>query len=102
MTLLEARRKCCEGWNLRCNVCGEHPAQWHDGQRPGWGSLALCVQHSLELEQEIRRHNCEMVRLRTINFEQLYPWEIQEMVKQAKTRAKARRVRKVAKEEGVK
>jgi len=53
----------------------------------------------LELEQENQRHDREMARLRTINFEQLYPWEIQEMIKRAKTRAKARKAAK-KKEQG--
>lgn len=69
------------GWNLRCNLCGSHGAEWFVGQRPGWGSLALCPEHAAELKKELERHDAEMRRLRTINFEQLYPHEIEQRVK---------------------
>ena len=76
MNLTEARALHLPGWNLRCNLCGEHPADWIPDQRPGWGALALCDQHKAELASELTRHSEEMKRLRTINFEQLRAWEI--------------------------
>lgn len=66
----EAKSKCLPGWNIRCNLCGSYPAEWVRGERPGWGSLALCPQHKAELIAEKDRHANEMKRLRTINFEQ--------------------------------
>lgn len=60
------------GWNLRCNRCGQFGATWIPGQRPGWGSLALCSPHEAELNQEIRRHDQAMAALRKVEFEQPY------------------------------
>ena len=70
MTRNEAKAKCLPGWNLRCNYCGEYPAEWIRGERPGWGALALCLNHKKELMAEHEIHNAELRRLRTINFEQ--------------------------------
>lgn len=71
MTRDEARSLALPGWNLRCNLCGEHPAEWLIDQRPGWGSLALCSEHAKQLREELWRHDTAMRVLRTINFEQL-------------------------------
>jgi len=71
MKLEEARKKCLPGWNLRCNLCGEHPASWIPNARPGWGSLALCDKHREYYESELNRHRLELKRLRKINYEQL-------------------------------
>jgi len=70
MTRDEAKAKGLPGWNLRCNYCGEYPADWFESERPGWGALALCAKHGDELKKEQARHAKEMDRLRTINFEQ--------------------------------
>lgn len=70
LTKDEARRLALNGWNLRCNLCGSYGARWLTGERPGWGSLALCEHHAHELHVEKQRHDKEMRRLRTINFEQ--------------------------------
>ena len=72
MKLEEAKKACLPGWNLRCNLCGAHPAEWIRNERPGWGSLALCPKHAEKLRNEKYRHEKEMKRLRTINFEQLH------------------------------
>jgi len=64
-----ARTNGLVGWNLRCNYCGNYGATWHDNQRPGWGSLALCGEHSARLKEELTRHNKVLAELRTINFE---------------------------------
>ena len=85
MKLLDAMEAALPGWNLRCNLCGEHPAEWLLGERPGWGALALCAEHLAELREEQRRHREAMSRLRTINFEQLPVREI-EMAQQARRR----------------
>lgn len=66
----EARKLHLPGWNIRCNLCGDYGADWIPNERPGWGSLCLCDRHKQELNDERRRHNAEMRRLRTINFEQ--------------------------------
>lgn len=66
----EAKLKCVCGWNLRCNLCGSYGAEWVRGERPNWGSLALCSIHKAELIAEKNRHADEMNRLRIINFEQ--------------------------------
>lgn len=69
----EARERNVSGWNIRCNLCGSYGAIWVPGQRSGWGSLCLCPTHRGELEAELHRHDAEMARLRTINFEQRVP-----------------------------
>ena len=69
-TMEEAREMKLNGWNIRCNYCGDYGARWIVGARPGWGSLALCEQHEKEYDEEMRRHNKELKRLRTINYEQ--------------------------------
>ena len=56
--------------NLRCNLCGSYGAEWLLGERPHWGALALCPKHKAELIAEKDRHEKEMKKLRTINFEQ--------------------------------
>lgn len=66
----EAKAKGVLGWNIRCNLCGSYGAEWVRGERPGWGSLALCPKCKAELIAEKDRHAKEMSRLRTINFEQ--------------------------------
>lgn len=66
----EARNAGRLGWNIRCNRCGLWGARWHEGHRPGWGSLALCDPHADELEAEIDRHHRAMMQLRAVRFEQ--------------------------------
>jgi hypothetical protein len=61
------------GWNLRCNRCGRWGADWVDGQRPGWGALALCDPHAVELADELRRHERALAELRRVVFEQPTP-----------------------------
>jgi hypothetical protein len=58
------------GWSLRCNRCGSYGAQWIPGERPGWGSLALCLQHAEELREEMDRHSRALIMLRQVNFHQ--------------------------------
>lgn len=70
MTKEEARAQGLQGWNIRCNLCGEYPAGWITAARPGWGDLALCPDHAVEYKDEVMRHDREIRRLRTINFEQ--------------------------------
>jgi hypothetical protein len=70
ISLKEAKSRCLPGWNIRCNLCGSYGAEWHLGERLGWGALALCPEHSKELCEEYRRHRYKLSRLRTINFEQ--------------------------------
>ena len=60
----------CHGANLRCNRCGTYGATWVAGERPGWGSLALCPPHERALAQEYQRHQAALDQLRTVNFEQ--------------------------------
>lgn len=81
MNLLEAKSLHLPGWNLRCNFCGEHPAKWIGNERPGWGSLCLCDKHAKELSVEKERHEKEMRRLRTINFEQLSEFDVNSQIK---------------------
>ena len=71
MNLKEARKKCLPGWNLRCNLCGEYPANWIPNERPGVGCLALCPKHEAELKAENERHRIAINKLRVINYEQL-------------------------------
>lgn len=70
MTRDQAKSKALRGWNLRCNLCGEYPAQWIHGARPGWGDLALCDTHKAAFDAEVARHESAMSELRTINYEQ--------------------------------
>ena len=58
---------------LRCNLCGSYDAEWIYGERPGFGALALCPKHKAELIAEKERHDREISRLRTINYEQHEP-----------------------------
>lgn len=60
----------CPGWNLRCNRCGLYGALWYSGERPGWGSLALCDPHADELYAEHQRHREALAELRAVNYEQ--------------------------------
>lgn len=91
MTLEEALSPSLPGWNLRCNLCGEHPADWLDGHRPGWGSLALCPEHAAELRAEVKRHDDAMQRLRVINFEQLSRSETESRRKAAERQRNTKR-----------
>ena len=70
MTRGEAKKKCLPGWNLRCNLCGEYPAEWIRGGRPGLGSLALCQKHCADWNAEHKRHHDALSEFRSINFEQ--------------------------------
>ena len=72
----QAKKMELSGYNIRCNLCGNYGADWISEQRPNWGCLALCEVHKNELQNEIKRHNNEMSRLRTINFEQDIPKKI--------------------------
>lgn len=92
MTLEEALSPSVPGWNMRCNLCGEHPANWIANQRPGWGSLALCPTHEAELRAELARHNQALQRLRKINFEQLLQSEVHERVKRFRKSQKLRKM----------
>lgn len=57
----EAKLKCVCGWNRRCNLCGSYyGAEWVRGERPNWGSLALCSIHKAELIAKKNRHANEM------------------------------------------
>lgn len=58
------------GWNLRCNRCGTFGATWVEGERPGWGSLALCPADADELGEEHARHDRALTELRAVNYEQ--------------------------------
>lgn len=58
------------GWNIRCNRCGSYGADWLPGERPGYGSLALCPTHAAELRAEHARHREALSLLRRVNFEQ--------------------------------
>lgn len=73
LTKEQAKEKGVLKWNIRCNLCGSYGADWLSSERPGWGSLALCPEHAVELQAEKNRHDAEMRRLRTINFEQEIP-----------------------------
>lgn len=66
----EARKQCLIDWYIRCNICGEYPAKWIYGARPGWGCLALCPTHYNEYCEELERHQLAMLKFREINFEQ--------------------------------
>lgn len=70
LTRSQARDLCLPGWNLRCNRCGSYGARWIAGERPGWGSLALCPDHEAELEAEHDRHREALAVLRGVRFEQ--------------------------------
>lgn len=78
MNLQEAKHRGLPGWNLRCNLCGEHPATWLPGERSGaggragGGSLALCCKH----KEELRVLREKISELKTINFEQLSESEL--------------------------
>lgn len=69
-TAEEARAAAVLGWNLRCNRCGQYGATWIPKMRPGWGSLALCRPHAVELDAEQNRHGHAMRALVAVNFEQ--------------------------------
>lgn len=71
----QARAAGLRGANLRCNRCGMWGAMWWQGQRPGWGALAVCDPHGAELEAELIRHDQALTVLRAVNFEQPHPWE---------------------------
>jgi hypothetical protein len=70
VTREEARERCYQGWNLRCNRCGTYGASWLAGERPGWGALALCPLHEAELVKEHQRHRLALRSLRAVNYEQ--------------------------------
>ena len=70
MTLDEARSVPVPGWNLRCNRCGSYGAEWLVGERPGYGSLALCPVHARELRDLKARHASELAEARRVLFEQ--------------------------------
>ena len=55
---------------LICNRCGRVGADWYRGQRPGWGSLALCKDCARELDIELVRHIKALKELRTVRYEQ--------------------------------
>jgi hypothetical protein len=69
-TLDEARAACLPGWNLRCNRCGSFGATWLEGERPGWGALALCPPHGADLKAEHVRHASALLLLREVSYEQ--------------------------------
>ena len=70
LTRDEAREQGLSGWNVRCNRCGSYGASWHSGRRPGWGDLALCKPHSIELAEELERHEKAMRVLCEVQFDQ--------------------------------
>lgn len=79
MTMKEAREAGLLGWNLRCELCGEHPADWKDQDRGD--SIALCPRHAAEYDAEVKRHNAEISRLKTRNYYQLAPFEVAAIVR---------------------
>lgn len=56
---------------LRCSLCVSYgDARWIFDKYLGDGNIALCTKHKEELIAEKERHEREMDRLRTINYEQ--------------------------------
>lgn len=72
MNLQEAKHRGLPGWNLRCNLCGEHPAEWLTDDLPGWAYLVLCRKH----KEELRVLREKISELKTINFNQLSESEL--------------------------
>lgn len=70
----EAKKRSIQGWNIRCNLCGNYGASWIYGARPGWGALALCPEHEKEYKEMIERHKKEIRKFTNANFEQ-DPWK---------------------------
>jgi len=51
--------KCLPGWNQRCNHCGSYGMSLYPGERPVWGSLALCescAKEYFELKREYEKN----------------------------------------------
>jgi hypothetical protein len=70
LTMEQALQRGMLGWSVRCNRCGSYGAEWLPNERPGWGSLALCPEHTRELRDETARHYRALQTLRAVNFEQ--------------------------------
>ena len=84
MNMREARAAFLPGWNLRCNLCGEYPANWIADMRPGIGALALCDQHRLELEKIQDDYKKSLEKFRLIKFEQLSEFDFRQELKRIK------------------
>lgn len=72
--VIDQMARACEagrqGWNLRCNVCGDFGASWMEGKRPGYGSLAVCPDCQRAVEAEESRHQSAMACLTRVQYEQ--------------------------------
>lgn len=71
----EAKKLRLDGWNIRCNYCGNYGAKWMHTimgapARREWGALALCPEHYKKIQEAVKALQDTLSTYRKINFEQ--------------------------------